>query len=125
MITDIDYLSERISLGVNYLINNINADGSFSYKINARTGVASKKYNILRHSGTVYEVCLWLKQNPNNNILTKIQHPIDYLLKRVRRFNNTSCIVENGVATSVTLPAGNGFPEWAFNSPSTSSDCSG
>ncbi|OKS88175.1 prenyltransferase/squalene oxidase repeat-containing protein [Mucilaginibacter polytrichastri] len=97
-LTDRNDLFDAGANCVNYLVNCIQSDGSFIYQQNAESGVRSYKYNILRHSGAIFELCLWLKDNHDNYQLELLEQPIKFLLNHLFEWDEHLCIVERGTA---------------------------
>lgn len=85
-------------MAVAYLAANSNPDGSFNYCVNALTGAIAKDYNILRHAGTLLEMCEWAQLTGDHSLLKKIGNGISFLLQHLHPLGSASCIVERDEA---------------------------
>lgn len=85
-------------MGVSYLVNNINQDGKFNYCVNALTGSIADDYNILRHAGTIFELCEWVHVTQDHSFLDQIRKGLSFLMNHLEPLNNVACIVEKDEA---------------------------
>ena len=76
-----DAVHNAASRSAAYLVNNTQDDGLFEYRINMDPGikVRKKKYNILRHAGTIYAMCDYYQLKPDVNIRDAIERAGRYL----------------------------------------------
>jgi len=80
-----------------YLIHNIQDDGSFVYEQNSRTGFISPNYNMLRHSGAIYALCGWLQLYKNTKALKVVEKALGYLKEQIIPFqDDLLCVKEGG-----------------------------
>jgi len=87
-------IQEAGSKCYSYLLNSINADGSFVYSLNAKTGKTSAEYNILRHAGTVYSLYQWMNFKKETDEPEIMKQSREFLLKHCRQLpNGTTCVV--------------------------------
>jgi len=94
----IDLVGQRGKMAVAYLAANSNPDGSFNYCVDAGTGAIAKDYNILRHAGTLLELCEWTQLTGDHSLVEKISKGISYLLRHLQPLGTISCIVERDQA---------------------------
>lgn len=60
-------ITSAIEKSGEYLVNSVNENGSFKYRINTNPQVRVKqRYNILRHAGTIYSLAMYYRFNPND-----------------------------------------------------------
>jgi hypothetical protein len=63
-----------------YLIHTCDATGQFTYRINTDPGVRVRpKYNILRHAGTIYSLCLYEDRYPTALTRATIARAVGFL----------------------------------------------
>jgi hypothetical protein len=83
---------------VNYLLKQIQRDGSFHYLLSPEKGSISKGYNILRHAGTLYALYQW--QNINGQRPDMVPDVAFSFLKDHMHppfgLENMRCVVEDG-----------------------------
>jgi len=86
--------------GGRYLSRAIGPDGQFVYTYLPKTDKTAKKYNLLRHAGTVYAMLELYQVTGEKKLLSGARRAIDYLLRSAkpcpRDLENTACIVESG-----------------------------
>jgi hypothetical protein len=93
-----DALTSAINAG-DYLLKSINADGSFGYSYDAGKNIYNKKYNMLRHAGTVYSLLQLYEHTRKKSALSKIEKTISYMHKHIAPCNNnlsgtaTDCLI--------------------------------
>ena len=100
VITDLtkEIVSDTTQQATAYLLEHIQANGKFDYIFNPSTGKIPKKYNLVRHAGTLYALLDAYIQQPNAEHLAKIKLGIDYLLDKTQACpaNGLSlCVVED------------------------------
>ncbi len=83
--TQIDAVRSATSRSAAYLVKNIQGDGMFEYRINMdpTIKVRKKRYNILRHAGTIYAMCDYYQLKPDVNIRDAIERAGRYLHKSI------------------------------------------
>ncbi|MEC4803382.1 MAG: hypothetical protein SAJ12_03275 [Jaaginema sp. PMC 1079.18] len=85
-----------------YLKPKIDTEGKFIYCYHAKTDKIIPKYNILRHSGTIYALLELFEVTEDKDLLTAIQRAIAYLLQQIQSATAISatgegdCVVEAG-----------------------------
>lgn len=82
-------------LGGNYLINATGNNGFFLYEYDPINNDKSDSYNILRHAGTIYSMLQLYDVTGNQELLSKAEIAIQYLLEFEKPYGNTSVIVYN------------------------------
>lgn len=97
-----------IELAAAYIISNTNADGRVAYErhLNPLVTPNVKRYNILRHAGTIYSTYLYEQANPQNaemhaTRLRLANYVVKYYLREI----------ENGMMTIVSSPEEEKVPE--------------
>jgi hypothetical protein len=74
-------LEKSIESAATYLNGQVKENGMFVYRINMDPNVrVNTKYNILRHAGTIYSLCMYHKFNPDQKIKSTIEKTGSYLL---------------------------------------------
>ncbi|ODS31477.1 MAG: hypothetical protein SCARUB_03408 [Candidatus Scalindua rubra] len=88
--------------GGQYLTLAVSADGKFVYRYLPKIDHVPKKYNILRHAGTVYSMLELYEITGKAELLKAACRAIEYLLLSVKPClsgkQNMACIVEKGYA---------------------------
>lgn len=90
-------LSETIQKATAYLAAHMKDNGQFDYIYKPDAGKVPKKYNFVRHAGTLYALLDAYQQQPDALLLEKIKTGITYLLQQSRACpadGTASCIVE-------------------------------
>jgi hypothetical protein len=90
---------DPIVLAGKYLAESVNENGSFIYEYDPATNRASKSYNILRHSGTIYAMLESYRVTQDPQVLAAAVRAIGYLESVIRpcpEFQNALCVVEEG-----------------------------
>ncbi len=86
------------TLGGNYLARNINEDGSFVYKYNAKEDKIYSEYNMLRHAGTVYALLELYDVTKNKKYLNTAESALKYLKGSIKKCpepnSNLDCVYE-------------------------------
>lgn len=77
---DKSVLNEAINSGANYLMNQINSNGYFKYRVNPNTKPAPM-YNMLRHSGAIYSLMMFNEIRDENKSCEVASSAIDFLKK--------------------------------------------
>ncbi len=73
-------LANAIKQSANYLKNATHEDGMFEYRINMNPNIkVTRKYNILRHAGTIYAMAMYYNMYPDENILSAVMRAGAYL----------------------------------------------
>ncbi|MEA3486919.1 MAG: hypothetical protein U9R20_04600, partial [Thermodesulfobacteriota bacterium] len=94
-----ELLSAAVRAG-QYLTRSVDPDGRFVYIYRAKTDKVAKKYNIIRHSGTVYSMLELYEVTGNEELLKAAKRAVRYLLKWVypcpTKKGNAACVVEEG-----------------------------
>jgi hypothetical protein len=63
-----------------YLVNHVKDDGMFEYRVNTNPEVEVKrKYNILRHAGTIYAMSMYFNLHPDPELKNVIKKTAGYL----------------------------------------------
>lgn len=88
--------------GGQYLTRAVGDNGRFVYRYLPKADRVPKKYNILRHAGTVYSMLELYEFTGETELLRAAHKAIEYLLLSVKpsldENQNIECIVENGYA---------------------------
>jgi len=76
-----DLLVNSIKNAGKYLQNTVKKDGMFEYRVNVDPSIKIKnKYNILRHSGTIYSLVDYYLIQPDKELLSNIKKVGNYLI---------------------------------------------
>lgn len=81
---DADYARNIIDAASSFLMDQVQADGSFIYGIRPQFDKEIDDYNILRHSGTIWSLICRYRMFPNDEIKEKIDSTIEYMLQQLR-----------------------------------------
>ncbi len=77
---DPDLHSSPVHEATRYLIHACDATGQFRYRVNTDTSVhLTPKYNILRHAGTIYSLCLYEDRYPTALTRATIARAVGFL----------------------------------------------
>ena len=83
-----------------YLARSVGPDGRFAYVYLPGHGTMPKKYNILRHSGTVYAMMELYAVTQDKSLLKSAEKALSYLLAQVKASPSNKaeelCVVEKG-----------------------------
>ncbi|WP_096190297.1 glycoside hydrolase family protein [Evansella halocellulosilytica] len=83
-----------------YFKNAVNGRGKFIYSYLPQSNTIEKKYNILRHAGTVYSMIETYELMPDESLLNHIHKAISFLLKKIKEVQvdhyNTKVVVDKG-----------------------------
>jgi len=86
--------------GGEYLKRALGEDGKFVYNYRAIANTASKKYNILRHAGTIYSLLELYEVTQDEELLASARRAIAYLQTHIQPaptyLGVGTCVVENG-----------------------------
>lgn len=95
----IDLLLSSATLAGDYLKSAVKKNGDFVYEYLPKRDKTNKRYNILRHAGTVYAMLELYEVTKNEMLLKSAKLALSNLVKRAKSLiiNNESvlCIVEN------------------------------
>lgn len=80
---NLDDIDSSIDLATKYLVQAIDIDGKFRYSYNPLKNKSSKKYNILRHSGSIYAMLDSYRYLKNDLLKEKINQSMLYLLNQI------------------------------------------
>lgn len=69
----------------NYFKNVINRKGKFIYIYQPHNDTSEKKYNILRHAGSVYSMLETFEVNPDKELLQQADRALKYLIKKQKK----------------------------------------
>ena len=90
-----DFIKEVIANNVEFLVDSVEADGSFVYGCWPISGNDIDSYNILRHAGTIWTLVNQYSLTGDARLIPYIDSTIDYLLKElVYEDTNTAYILE-------------------------------
>jgi hypothetical protein len=81
---DADYAKEIIYNASSYLMNQVNADGTFIYGLRPQFDKEIDSYNILRHTGTIWSLICRYRIFPDDALKEKIDSTIAYMLNQIR-----------------------------------------
>jgi hypothetical protein len=100
-VTRDELLTAAIKAG-QYLTRSVDPDGKFVYIYRAKTDKVAKKYNIIRHAGTVYSMLELYEVTGDTELLKAAKRAIRYLLESVYPYppekGTAACVVEEGYA---------------------------
>ena len=75
-----DAVDDAMNRFASYLVKATKKDGIFEYRINMDSTVKVKdKYNILRHAGAIYAMCMYYERCPDENMQSAIERAGRYL----------------------------------------------
>lgn len=75
-------VDDAISRSAGYLIKITKEDGMFEYRVNMDPTIKLKnKYNILRHAGTLYAMCMYYERHTDKEMSSAIKRAGKYLQK--------------------------------------------
>lgn len=78
--SQIDEVRMAINRSANYLVKNTKVDGMFEYRINMNPAInVKKKYNILRHAGTIYAMSMYYQLQPDGTMRSALKRAGEYL----------------------------------------------
>jgi hypothetical protein len=75
---------DAAAFGGMYLAQAVNEQGRFTYQFDPRTTLVPPKYNMLRHSGSIYAMLELYRVTHDADLLAAVERAIDYLLRQVR-----------------------------------------
>jgi len=91
---------DAASNGGKYLVKAVKPNGKFMYSYLPKTSKEKKKYNIVRHAGTIYSMLQLYEATGENELLEKSGVALEYLISNVKTMaienGDFICIVENG-----------------------------
>ncbi len=77
---DIETVQTAASLSAKYLVKTVDNNGMFKYRINMNPNVpVARRYNILRHAGTLYAMSTFYQFRPDSEMKAAIEHAGSYL----------------------------------------------
>lgn len=92
-----DGLLSAARRGGEYLAQAVEPDGQFIYAYRPKTDEALDKYNILRHSGTIYAMLELYEVTRDPQLLSAAELAIQYLLRSIKPADDgNACVVEGG-----------------------------
>jgi hypothetical protein len=76
-----DPLPPAIEDAAKYLLDNVQPDGSFVYRVNMNRDVdVAERYNIVRHAGTIYSLCVYYDWSGDIDVLPIIRRTCRFML---------------------------------------------
>jgi hypothetical protein len=75
-------LERSMALAVDYLKAHTLETGRFVYEVNKKGEPVGKKYNVLRHAGTIYSLSMYHERTPSPELRELIVRAARYLLER-------------------------------------------
>jgi len=91
----------------NYFKHVVDKKGKFLYSYLPQTGENQKKYNILRHAGTIYSMLETYKLMPDEELLTEAKRAISFLINQIKTFEVNGIDVKVVVERDVQKVGGN------------------
>ena len=89
-------LQQSTIIAGSYLTHMTNDEGMITYEYDPFTNISSfENYNILRHSGTIYAMMQTFNETKDPLLLQAAQRAISFLIKQIKPFNESYCIVYN------------------------------
>jgi len=74
-------LPEGIQDAAEYLLKNVESDGSFIYRVNMDPDVeVAERYNMVRHAGTIYSLCAYYDWSGDADVLPVVRRTSQFLL---------------------------------------------
>ena len=104
---------ELITKSASFLLRQLTPDGSFIYGMYPRFDNKINSYNILRHAGTVWSLCLNYRLNPSAELKSAIESALNYLASQVIYKDNSTAYVNEAKAGELKL-GGMGIAVLAF-----------
>ncbi|MBR1418213.1 MAG: hypothetical protein IJ576_04525, partial [Synergistaceae bacterium] len=95
------------------LLRQLTPDGSFIYGMYPRFDNKINSYNILRHAGTVWALCLNYRLNPSDKLKAAIERALNYLVSQVIYKDNSTAYVNEAKVGELKL-GGMGIAVLAF-----------
>ncbi|MBR1673066.1 MAG: hypothetical protein IJ702_09065, partial [Fretibacterium sp.] len=80
---DGDRARRMIATAAGFLLRQLKKDGSFIYGISPRFDAELRSYNILRHAGTLWALCLRCRMEPSPELKAGIERGLKYLLSQL------------------------------------------
>ncbi|MBN2130423.1 MAG: hypothetical protein JW741_13045, partial [Sedimentisphaerales bacterium] len=76
-------IERAIDRAARYIVRNVRADGTFTYVVNMKAGVeVGKKYNIVRHGGTLYAMGEYHRMVPSTQMRAAMEKAGAFLLEK-------------------------------------------
>ncbi|MBR0044010.1 MAG: hypothetical protein IJP56_04150, partial [Synergistaceae bacterium] len=110
---DNQFARELITKSGEFLLTQLNTDGSFIYGMYPRFDNNIKSYNVLRHAGTTWALCLNYRINPSPKLKQAIESALKYLASQVVYKDNNTAYVNEAKAGELKL-GGIGIAVLAF-----------
>jgi hypothetical protein len=86
-----DPVAPAIESAADYLCKSVRPDGSFVYLANVSPDVnVTERYNILRHAGAIYSLCMYYDWSGNREVLPLLQSTSKFLLDYAEPFPERS-----------------------------------
>ncbi len=90
-----DYIKHIVGMGMRYLVNQLQPDGSLIYGYYPIRHKVIPKYNILRHTSTLWSLVCSTAIDKNPDVYRATKACIAYMVSKVRHFeNNISYLIE-------------------------------
>ncbi len=91
---------DAASNGGKYLVSAVKPDGKFVYSYLPKISKEKRKYNIVRHAGTIYSMLQLYEVTREHDLLEKSRVALEYLISSIETLSTENgdidCIVENG-----------------------------
>ena len=89
---------EASALAADYLVRHCTQTGKFNYIYYPPKDKVSRKYNMLRHAGTIYAMMQWVEKSDDTAVLQAAERAIGYMLQKVRPGKKARelCLVDDG-----------------------------
>lgn len=81
---DADYVQMILSDATDFLLRQVNEDGSFIYGMYPRFDNNLEGYNILRHGSTIWSLICRYRMKPSPELKQTIEKTFDYLITQIR-----------------------------------------
>lgn len=80
---DADYAAQLISSASEFLVDQVQEDGSFIYGMYPRFDNDIENYNIVRHASTLWSLACRYRMNPSEELEKVIDRAFDYMLTQI------------------------------------------
>ena len=90
---DMETLSRSFREAGDYIVRNTDKNGKFGYEYNPAANAYLKRYNILRHAGTVYALCELYSATKNGTLLSSAELALQFLKEQIHPFKGSKVVL--------------------------------